>query len=538
MFASSHGVVLLAKGILVIVLLLIVPAAALTEVYLLLHNGFAANGRWIASKEKCGIVPVGAKRFATGLQALAGNRLNLGAWFGFQEVLSKEFYSPDEIEFDFRLGKNAYLAFVLQDDDGSSFGFRMGTHRGFWDITFAADITGKFLDRRLVVPMRLKTDEWYHCKIVKNESEGAVSINGRPMRGIIFHYPDTCRVGFRNGLNAAYVDNVVIRDNNLTSIETETFANYRNWPVVLAVFFSIGVLMDLLMGINFLRRAGTDFEVIMGVVTLNAVLAIASVIAIVCALYFQNYYARGTGMSPSAFIETEREKVFGRLVKSYAKEDFSGKCRILVTGSSQTFGCGALDENDTYVSQLQQRLNERFGQHMKFECLNAGVRAADSGALVDALKNHLFTLRPDLVVVDLSNNDSGRTSPQIQFGSYLRQFIDLCHAHNVELVFVLEANSTEKTPGDLPLHRTMRRLARNLGVPVIELHEEMKRYYDDGFLWWDYVHPTSYGHALIADCIFRGLIDNGIVGDEDILWRPGILQNETRRWLPDWLAPK
>ena len=25
---------------------------------------------------------------------------------------------------------------------------------------------------------------------------------------------------------------------------------------------------------------------------------------------------------------------------------------------------------------------------------------------------------------------------------------------------------------------------------------------DQGFLWWDFVHPTSFGHEMIADVVF------------------------------------
>ena len=63
----------------------------------------------------------------------------------------------------------------------------------------------------------------------------------------------------------------------------------------------------------------------------------------------------------------------------------------------------------------------------------------------------------------------------------------------------LEPNSPEATPGELPLHPVMRRVAAEQGVPLVDLHAALRRDQPLGFLWWDFVHPTSFGHRRIAE---------------------------------------
>jgi phospholipase/lecithinase/hemolysin len=44
-------------------------------------------------------------------------------------------------------------------------------------------------------------------------------------------------------------------------------------------------------------------------------------------------------------------------------------------------------------------------------------------------------------------------------------------------------------------------------IPVVDLHAELKRATERGFLWWDFVHPTSFGHRLIAEALVPHVLD-------------------------------
>jgi lysophospholipase L1-like esterase len=68
---------------------------------------------------------------------------------------------------------------------------------------------------------------------------------------------------------------------------------------------------------------------------------------------------------------------------------------------------------------------------------------------------------------------------------------------------VLEPNTTEAGWFELSSHEQMRAVANAHGVPVVELHRYVHENRGRGLLWWDYVHPTSFGHKLIAECLTR-----------------------------------
>ena len=51
----------------------------------------------------------------------------------------------------------------------------------------------------------------------------------------------------------------------------------------------------------------------------------------------------------------------------------------------------------------------------------------------------------------------------------------------------------------------MQTIAATNDVPVIPMHEYLGRNYTRGFLWWDHVHLTSYGHQLFAERLYQGL---------------------------------
>ena len=119
-------------------------------------------------------------------------------------------------------------------------------------------------------------------------------------------------------------------------------------------------------------------------------------------------------------------------------------------------------------------------------------------------------LNPEWTVINLSVNDGSSQEFAQEFAPNLERFIDLGEAQGIRTLLVLEAVSIEGSPGELLLHPAMREVARRRGVPVVDLHGYLKANYDRGFVWWDFVHPTSFGHKLIADCLFDALVKYGI----------------------------
>ena len=104
--------------------------------------------------------------------------------------------------------------------------------------------------------------------------------------------------------------------------------------------------------------------------------------------------------------------------------------------------------------------------------------------------------RPDLVVVNLGNNDNPET-----FRLRLNDILNLNAKRKIRTILLLEANSPGAIVAPaLSKHGIMKELGTKYDVPVLDLHgfvkEESNK--ESGFLWWDTVHLTSYGQGLVA----------------------------------------
>lgn len=88
---------------LVLVLLLSMVAAS---TYALYRNTLGYHPEWVSTKPTLKKAVMGALAYVSLQQALAGNRLNLGAWFGFQEVV---FQRPLDLT-------SLHCRFPLEDD--------------------------------------------------------------------------------------------------------------------------------------------------------------------------------------------------------------------------------------------------------------------------------------------------------------------------------------------------------------------------------------------------------------------------------------
>jgi lysophospholipase L1-like esterase len=130
------------------------------------------------------------------------------------------------------------------------------------------------------------------------------------------------------------------------------------------------------------------------------------------------------------------------------------------------------------------------------EVINTGIVALGSSELVPLYAEEWIEFGPQLVVVNMSNNDN---QPEV-FAQNLYRLIDLNRARGIRTLFVLEANSPEEVDDHLPVsHAVMRRVAQERSVPVLDMHAHLAARRDDGFLWWDQVHLTSYGQQLVGD---------------------------------------
>jgi lysophospholipase L1-like esterase len=126
--------------------------------------------------------------------------------------------------------------------------------------------------------------------------------------------------------------------------------------------------------------------------------------------------------------------------------------------------------------------------------INGGIAGTKTTDYLPIYKEHFNSIKPDIALINFSHNDDNTE----KFIENLREFIKFNTEHKVLTIFSIEPVEIEfLTPNKN--QEAMRNLAKELNVPMIDMHTKMLPHYDDGFLWWDRIHFTSFGNALFAN---------------------------------------
>lgn len=483
--------------VIVLVILQGLVAYNCAKSYLSLNNTLAYNGRWTSSKTKLSKGVFGAFHFMCSRQALAGGGLNLGAWHGYQEIMHAQKLPAREIRFEFKGGEKTYLALIFNKTQRGFYGIRFGDHKLYDDLFFIAKPDGEFVSKRSLDLTEIMKPDW-NAASVRFGAEGfSLILNDELVESFDSPLQHEQSFGFRGGYKDVFLDNVVVLGENQRILLNETFSNSKNAFLVYAVIFiALGAAnfllywtIRLLSGKNPKPR-GLAFKLIV----LNvAVLILSFVLPFFQKIYVSKYPVVTAHMKEGQnyWRGNAAKFVCHEIKKKYAEKDPSS-FRILIIGTSQTWGAGAGNDNETFVHIVENQLNGAKKNDRRYECINAGISASNSTLLYPLYEKQWVGLEPNLVVINLSNNDSD----PVVFKNNLERFVQLNKTRGIETAFVLEPNSIDHRPNMHPMHKVMVNVAKERQIPLINLHGILKRNYDTGFLWWDMVHLTSYGHRL------------------------------------------
>jgi lysophospholipase L1-like esterase len=464
-------------------------AMLLTLSYTLRDNTLEQNGRWASSKVGLARGVMGAVAYLTTHTALARNRLNLGAWHGYQELFYAREMDLRAIDFDFELPRGSYLSFIHRRDERGYFGVRLSNAEGYPSEFFRASGEGEFLDTR-PASAALKSGK-NHLRAVFSAGRVALEINGK-RAGEAESLAGPRQIGFRGSFRPTYVDDVVFELRDGSTIR-ENFSGHSN-PI--PAFAGAAFFVLLYAGLMSWRKYSLTYA--------QSVLAIgAAAFVLLDWFYLSGLHPRiihGWG-GHQTNIETEAE-VRARLRRELAAKALDERARILFIGSSQTWGAGAARLEDVFVTRACARLE---ADGAPVSCVNTGISGLAAARLVELYKTEWVDWKPDVVVVNLSNNDWDEDA----FETALDDLARLDASKRIATFFVAEANSTENDEGELERlerkHARLRAVAARHGIKVLDLHRELARTRDRGFLWWDFVHLTSYGQRLAAEYLAKEL---------------------------------
>jgi len=454
------------------------------------------DGRWESTKIELRVM--GGREYMATRATLRYGRLDLGRWQGFHELWTKErFAGLREVSFHAKLGDNAHLLFLFERDEATIQGVRLSVNPQFPSLFFRARTSGEFLETRPVEAPDLPTHRWIRIRaVLEPQSAGTrlrLEVDGEPLGAArLAGTADAARsFGFRGSYRHAYVDNIVAR--HAGGVWEECFSDDSTFPAALAIGAAVLGVLNLL-GWRLLRRRNVARP---GFALLTESLVLLFAVGLffwVDLRWISKSYACPDETPIEERLQRHARKVKARVAQRLATKSKAATVRVLFLGSSQTWGEGALRREEGFVPMVARLLNE---DRPAFECINGGIKGSRAPWLLDVYREAWLDLKPDVLVVHLSSNDPDERV----FAESLAEIVRLSQAQGIRVLFSLEANTEERRPGVLELHSAMRAVAARHGVPVADPHAYLREQRHRGLLWWDFVHPTSFGHALIAECL-------------------------------------
>lgn len=478
------------------------------HIYAQLNNTLLTNGKWHSSKLRLEKSVYGAAQYFMGTPTLAHGELNLGAWYGYQEVVLKDPVRAEYLSFNTLLSSDSYMMVMLDRDKEQFHAIRLSNHPDYESAYIRMNELGEFLSVEPLSHQALGTDQWHWVQVVINREMRTVHlrIDGQDIAELDITLPTEQRLGFRGSYNPTYIDFIEVRDDKNAIVLDEQFSYHDDQALTKQfVLFVVvlGIYGAIFFGVLYWKQTKSIAYGAVLILTMNLVFTFGAFTH-----YLQNYYLPAYPNPNSQlyrftkYLELHRRKVeeysaahdIAPTVREYQQR---GPINVLVIGSSQTWGAGAQYTDETFVHVAEFLANQAAGQE-RFTFINTGKSGAKSSELLELYKGVWLDFHPQIVVTNLSNNDDDRDA----FEKNLRQFAQINAQKGIETVLVLEANSPEFQSDDLPLHSTMSEVAQEYDLQVIDLHSYLRAKEQTGAIWWDNVHLTSYGHRLAGEYLF------------------------------------
>jgi lysophospholipase L1-like esterase len=468
---------------------------------------------------------MGAEFMAVSRNLLAHDRLDLSAWHGSQEVLLNRICQPDRVEVDFALADGASLSLLTCKTAHSINGLRLSLDPAHPSIAFVADGDGRFLER-YPLPLRIAPG-WHRIDL----RTGVLSLDGAAP--IDPHLQLTNGVfGLRGNQKPALVRRVRLWQGGQLLV-AQGFANQRNFGIT---FVTLCALMLALVSVPMLMLRGKQqFWVVLTELLLAG--AVFGTYAFDWIFWSARYHyvehirasrvfrgeiepfemsriALSHLFDPLDPVEAASSKAVvdflelkpgreayalqlypgGRLDDSLPaiKAHPKGHPTVLFLGTSQTWGEGASRPEKRMVTRFYDLL-ERPGLLV----VNGARQGSNSSELLQRYRDRLLAFQPELTIVVIGTNDN---DPVL-----LQHNLEAIVALHPETLLVIEPNDPEQIEVTPANRAAIVAVAREHHIPMVDLQAEFNRVDDCGFLWWDFVHPTSLGHDLLAQFLLKAL---------------------------------
>lgn len=188
------------------------------------------------------------------------------------------------------------------------------------------------------------------------------------------------------------------------------------------------------------------------------------------------------------------------------------KLTVATIGGSITEGAGAKRYEECYAYRIFDGFRKTYGTNggSNISFVNAGVGGTPSTFgwmryqrdIVDRVKDDDGL--PDLVVIEYAVNDGGEPTAHRCYESMVRQILAQPNQPVVILLFAV-------FPSAYNLQRDLRPVGDALDLMMVSIKDGPFKqvgvhWTEEGF-FFDVYHPTSLGHAVMADCVLAAISD-------------------------------
>lgn len=517
-----------------------------TEVVLYSENTLLINGQWKVSKRLAEISTMGGDEYLITRSPLAGNRLHLASWYGFQEVTLRDQFRPREIRFRFRLMDQAYFYLTYGRHESRLLAVRFSRKAGLPSAIMDISPVGQFETIELIAPA-LEAARWHDALIKLEENTCSIRIDGDE----VFRGPRELgkegAVGFRGGFLDGEIDDVRIWGEGRAF--TESFGNTKQgWTLFAIHLGGLLILLAALLCAEWVCCSSLRWKI--PLVQFSFLALVAIVIGSLYLTFDYTFWSRlplsvltqplpSERQTPtSSLFENLRFGFFKRWYQAaggqeitkaaisdsgypanrihagpvvcrsrsapcrvLSEEDFNGFVagsrldrRVVFAGTSQTIGVGATNLDETFFVRTHRLLADNLSP-LNLESINISIAAVSPPVLLREYEQKYLRLKPDLMVINLGTNGINE-----DLATGLSGFLEINRSHQISTIIILEPNSSEAATPITEKHHIMRTIADKNHIPILDLQAYLSDPAVDrsGALWWDFVHLTSFGHSLVA----------------------------------------
>lgn len=534
------------KKITAVLFLCLITAFVAERFIAIQSNTLASQQSWYSLKKLSNsyfLGFMGADDFLFERQSLAGQNLNLGVWFGYQDVLYKK-PLPDfkEYSVDFNLeSEQSYIHIYLNCDKEKCWAFRASANPEYPTGLFLISNTGEFL-RRIDLGSAATIGTGHHnFKIKHLQQDYEMYLNDVPYSKFEYafeHKP----IRFMGGFHPTSISKISYIDvgGKKSVINFKAPFSYKTFGITFLILLIISGFIILS-----LRKTNTAWN--SGFACLLTFFILSSIFYLFDNYYWSHLYVSakpnpanennigmignfenfrknlfisqadvhaqdlflhqhiwfepfqslqqkdmGIGINDFQIIDTHGNTTFRKDISEDLKRiNKSNYLKIAFAGGSQTWGTGATRLNKTWPALIVQKLAEQTNRNV------IGINFSICGGILYNFIQRadlINEFRPDLFILNFGANDWN--TPDIHFKFQLQEFAKKINLQENNILVSIEAKSYEDGTAETKKAPLIRQFAEENKLPLVSLHDYYKspEVVDSGNMWHDQLHFTDFGH--------------------------------------------